>query len=61
MSLLEVKNLSVAWAGQVADRVCVMEQGRIVEQGATATVVAHPQSLAARRLLAVDFFRMARS
>ena len=46
---------------QVADRVCVMEQGRIVEQGATATVVAHPQSLAARRLLAVDFFRMVRS
>ena len=43
---------------QVADRVCVMEQGRIVEQGATAAVVAHPQSLAARRLLAVDFFTM---
>ncbi|KAF1022927.1 MAG: Glutathione import ATP-binding protein GsiA [Paracidovorax wautersii] len=39
-------------AAQLCDRVIVMNQGRIVEQGATAQVFAQPESDYTRRLLA---------
>jgi peptide/nickel transport system ATP-binding protein len=38
-------------AAQLCDRVIVMHQGRIVEQGPTAQVYAHPTQEYTRRLL----------
>lgn len=40
----------------VADRILVMDGGHIVENAATAELLAHPQSQAAKALLHVDFF-----
>src|SRR3546814_19291150 len=39
---------------QVADRVVVLEKGRIVEEGATAAVFANPRHDSTRRLLAAS-------
>ncbi len=36
---------------QVSSRLVVMEQGRVVERGATADVIAHPEHPYTRRLL----------
>jgi microcin C transport system ATP-binding protein len=39
---------------KIADRVCVMTQGRIVETGPTAEIVAHPQHEYTRHLLSAE-------
>jgi microcin C transport system ATP-binding protein len=39
---------------KIADRVCVMTQGKIVEQGATAEIFANPQHDYTRKLLAAE-------
>ena len=39
---------------KIADRVCVMTKGRIVETGATADIFAHPQHEYTRHLLAAE-------
>jgi microcin C transport system ATP-binding protein len=39
---------------KMADRVCIMQQGRIVEQGAVADVFARPQHPYTQRLLAAE-------
>ncbi|SEC19059.1 microcin C transport system ATP-binding protein [Rhizobiales bacterium GAS188] len=39
---------------RIADRVCVMQQGRIVEAGDTAEVFAHPQHAYTQMLLAAE-------
>jgi microcin C transport system ATP-binding protein len=39
---------------KMADRVCIMQQGRIVEQGAVAEVFARPQHPYTQRLLAAE-------
>lgn len=45
---------------QAADRIFVMDAGQIVEAAATKDLLMHPQSSAAKALLAVDFFQMER-
>ena len=42
---------SLAVARRVCNRIAVIDQGRIVEEGATADVFAHPQSEVTRELL----------
>jgi microcin C transport system ATP-binding protein len=39
---------------RIADRVCVMTQGKIVEQGPTREIFAHPQNAYTRHLLAAE-------
>ncbi len=41
-----------------ADRIAVMQEGRITECEATERILRDPQSAAARELLAADFFRL---
>ncbi len=45
---------SLSVAQQVCNKVAVLDEGVIVEQGATSEVFAHPQSEATRRLIAAD-------
>ena len=45
---------------EAADRILVMDGGRMVEDAATGDLLAHPRSEAAKALLAVDFFQMER-
>ena len=44
---------------RAADRILVMDAGRIVEDAEASRVISAPQSEAAKALLAVDFFQMA--
>lgn len=44
---------------RAADRILVMDAGRIVEDAEASRVISAPQSAAAKALLAVDFFQMA--
>ncbi len=59
VSLVETRGLCALWvthdvelARATAQRLLVIEDGRIVERGPTAATLAHPASAAARRLLA---------
>jgi len=41
----------LAVVSHIADRICVMHQGRIVEEGATETLIAHPRHPYTQKLL----------
>ena len=45
---------------EIADRLIVMHDGRVVEEGRVQEVVRQPQSPHTRELLAADFFRLPR-
>jgi microcin C transport system ATP-binding protein len=53
MSLLLITH-DLGIVRKVADRVCVMTEGRIVEQGPTAAIFEHPKHSYTRKLLAAE-------